>query len=172
MKPIQWRILGVGVLGVVALGLVWAGRRPAPDQQAVVPEDPGTRPDLMEEMRQSERLDRRLQVTFWMVGRLQGFTSDLLAGRCNLFEAAAGFRAVQQVTEKYMKPVPPPFPGATEEERLCRQVIVFVEQHLRDEPSRDTFVARLERHLEEHLQRYGTIRLPEPPRFDPLRLEP
>jgi hypothetical protein len=36
-----------------------------------------------------------------------------------LFEAAAKFGALKQVKAKYLRPVPLPFPGRTEEERLC-----------------------------------------------------
>ena len=47
------------------------------------------------------------------------------------------------------------------------QVIVAVEQRLLDKPEQAAVVARLNKDLEEHLGRYGTVHLPASPRLDP-----
>jgi hypothetical protein len=166
MKPLVRRIVGVGVLAVLALGFFRGGCRSVPDEPAALREDSRPGPDVEEESRRMEHLDRLQQVIFWAIGQRAALVSDVAVGRLTLFEAAAGFRAVQRIKEKYVSPVSLLFPGKTEEERLCRQVIMHVEQRLLDEPNQATVVGRLERELQEHLEKYGTIELPEPP---PLR---
>jgi hypothetical protein len=163
MKPIFWRNLGAGVLALVALGLVRAGYRAVPGEPELVREDPGAGPDATEELRRTERLVWLREVILWAINRRAALVSDLVAGRLTLFEAAAGFRAVQQTKERYVKPVPLSFLGKTDEERLCRQVLACVEQRLRDEPDQAAVVARLQQELEEHLGRDGTVHLPAPP---------
>jgi hypothetical protein len=170
MKRIQWRILGVGVLGVVALGLVWASCRAVPDEQAALQEGPSSGPDVLEETRRAERLDVYRKVLLWAIGKRSEITSDLLAGRLTLFEAAAGFRAVLQVKAKYQKPVSLPFPGKPEEEQLCRQVVAYVETRLHGDPAQAAVVSCLQKEFQEHLERYGTVHLPASPRLDPPRI--
>jgi hypothetical protein len=168
MKPLPWRILGVGALAVLALvlGLVRAGCRAVPDEQEIVRNGFGTGSDVLKEMQRQEQLDRRGQVIFWAIGKRSEIVSDLLAGRLTLFEAAAGFRAVEQVKAKYLPPLPLPFPGKSEEEQLCRHVIACVERRLGDKPEQATVGARLQKELQEHLERYGSVHLPASPRLD------
>jgi hypothetical protein len=167
MKPIQWRILGVGVVGLAVVGLVWASCRAVPGEQAAVHEAPTSGPEVLEETRRAERLEVYKKVVFWATDKHSAITSDLIAGRLTLFEAAAGFRAVRQVREKYVQPASVSFPGMTEDEQLCRQVIVSVEARLQGNPAQAAVVARLNKELQEHLDRYGTVRLPAPPDVDP-----
>jgi hypothetical protein len=124
-------------------------------------------PDELEETRRAERLEVYKQVVFWTTGKRSAIASDLIAGRLTLFEAAAGFRAVRQVREKYVQPASVSFPGQTEDEQLCRQVLVSVEARLRGDPARAAVVARLRKELQEHLERYGTVHLPASPDLDP-----
>jgi hypothetical protein len=161
-----WRVVVVGVLAVLSLGL-WLSRAGcrAPDEPVLVREPVGTGPDGPEETGRAEHLERLRGVLAWVVNERTVLLSDLLAGRSTLFETAAGFRAVQRVKDEYVRPVPFRFPGRTEEEQLCRQVIAHVEEQLRDEPEGPVVVARLEKELQEHLERYGTVRLPASPRL-------
>jgi hypothetical protein len=163
MKPILWRSLGAGVLALVALGLVRVGYRAVPEDQGPVWEDPDAGPDATEEARRAERLDRLRPVILWASGQRAALASDLVAGRLTLLQAAAGFRAVEQIKEMYVRPVPLDFPGKTEEERLCRQVLAYAEQRLRDEPGQAAVVERLRQELQERLDRDGAVRLPAPP---------
>jgi hypothetical protein len=55
-------------------------------------------------------------------------------------------------------------PGYDDGERWCRLVIEWTEKHVRFRysPNRAEVVCRrLERELREHLQRHGTVKLPE-----------
>jgi len=165
MKPLLWRMLGVGLLALLALGLFRTGRRTVPGEQAAVREVPGTEPVGMDETRRAEYLDRLRAVIAWAIEQRTELLSDLLAGRLTLFETAAGFRVVQRVKEKYAQPVALRFPGNTEEEQLCRQVIAHTETRLQDDPKQAAVVARLGKELQEHLDRYGRVQLPEAPRL-------
>jgi hypothetical protein len=167
MNPFLWRRLGLGLLGFVALGLVWAGCRPGSGGQAARQEAAEPGPDVTEEMPGPERPDRAAQVLLWAISQRLKTTADLAAGRLTLFEAAAHFRAVQQVKAKYLPPVALPASGKTEEERLCWQVIRYVEAAMEDDPAQASVVSRLKNDLQEHLGRYGTVQLPASPRLPP-----
>jgi hypothetical protein len=167
MKPTLWRSLGAGVLALAALGLVRAGCRAVPEEQELVREDPDAGPDATAEARRAERLSRLRQVIFWACDQRAALATDLVAGRLTLVEAAAGFRAVQQIKEQYARAVPLYFLGKTEEERLCRQVLAYAVEQRRDEPDQAAVVERLRQELQERLDRDGAVPLPAPPRLDP-----
>jgi hypothetical protein len=97
---------------------------------------------------------------------------DLLAGRICLLEAAARFRQLN---------APPPeadtslfrgasvFPGRTEEERLCRQVIQWAATEFEDGGRPTAASAACRRRLEGELQALlerGPVLLPPPPGAD------
>src|SRR5262245_4691846 len=89
--------------------------------------------------------------------------AEVLEGRLGLLEAATHFRDLNEQ--------PPPFlwerfrdrfPGRSDDERHCRQVIAFVKAALPEYRGADPApVARLEAELEE-LLRQGDLRLPRP----------
>jgi hypothetical protein len=89
--------------------------------------------------------------------------AEVIEGRLGLLEAARHYRDLDEQ--------PPPFhweqfrhnfPGRSDDERHCRQVIAFVRgtlpEHQRADPA---VVARLEAELED-LRRQGDLRLPRP----------
>jgi hypothetical protein len=92
-------------------------------------------------------------------------TEELLAGRITLPRAAARFRDINAAPGAAGRPLEGNVPGATEEERLCRQVISWAaaqaelpRQPGSGLPTRD----RLEAELNALLQRnHGTVPLPE-----------
>ena len=90
-------------------------------------------------------------------------TEQVIDGRLSLLEGAAHFRAVyaRRPANPYCVPKPQLFPGASEGERLCRQVIQWVRMRLADHPSRDQVLSRLARELEETLALRGSVLLPE-----------
>jgi hypothetical protein len=98
-----------------------------------------------------QRMDRKREVSMAVV-----------EGRMSLLDAAALFRDLDQTGpnigwEHYRAS----FPGGTDEERHCREVIVWVERMVDPPPpERAAVVERLERELEE-LLRHGPLSLPE-----------
>jgi hypothetical protein len=92
-------------------------------------------------------------------------------GHRPLLEAAALFGELNRFQPAVEAPVPgrgidphlpTQFPGATEEERLCRQVAIFAYNGLRGEsPDRAAAVlARLEAEVREEVRVRGAVRLP------------
>jgi hypothetical protein len=106
-------------------------------------------------------LQTNSKVLRWTLNTKLAIADELIARRLTLFEAAAGFHAVDGVKQRYIRPVPNTFPGQTDAERLCWQVITFVEESLRDSPDQEAVVACLEEELQEHLDQYGPPKLPE-----------
>jgi hypothetical protein len=89
---------------------------------------------------------------------------EAAAGRRSLVEAAALFGQLNRLPPVGRLPDYPHLSGDTEEERLCRQVIVFVTRSGPDwnsESVRAT-AARLEVELRQELARDGIVRLPDP----------
>lgn len=76
--------------------------------------------------------------------------AQLVAGRLPLFEAAARFRELSDA-------------AAESGERVCRTVIGWAHLALRDHPERAERLSNdLEQELQEHLKRFGGVRLPRP----------
>jgi hypothetical protein len=88
-------------------------------------------------------------------------TDDLIGGRLTLLQAAMQFRAAEaDLPQAMMRPILEVFPGGSDDERLCRKVISHVESALKQDPSqRQAVVQQLETELQEHVKRYGTVRL-------------
>jgi hypothetical protein len=103
--------------------------------------------------RTRQAVDRR-NATKWQI------TGDLIDGRLTLFEAAALFR---YWNEEYPR-LPDPYTlGDSVEERLCRQVIEWVQLELRERhPSAvDQVCASFEEELRRHKEQYGKVILPD-----------
>jgi hypothetical protein len=90
-------------------------------------------------------------------------TEDVIYGRVTLLEAAARFHALhaQRPDNSYCVPQTRLLPGSSEGERLCWEIIQWVEMDLQEDPRRDQVVGRLLSELQETLDRQGTVRLPE-----------
>jgi hypothetical protein len=104
--------------------------------------------------RQIEAVSRRMHIKHQI-------TRDLIAGRRSLLEAAAWFCHAGKVLPGLI-PDPLPFPGATPEEKYCRQVLCWVRTVLAQEAGcyPRGRAEQLGRELEEHLARPGGLRLP------------
>jgi hypothetical protein len=59
---------------------------------------------------------------------------------------------------------------ATDEERLCRQVVAWADRLLwwEDSPARAAVVARLEAEYRAERRRHGAVRLPDPAALGPI----
>jgi hypothetical protein len=90
-------------------------------------------------------------------------TEEVIAGRLSLAEAAARFRALEAGRpNRHCRAPQERFPGDSEGERLCREVITHVRTRLgAEDPARARqIIARLEADLRGLLARDGTVRLP------------
>jgi hypothetical protein len=87
---------------------------------------------------------------------------EVACGRLTLVEAAARFRDLDEQPPRFSwEDFRRSHPGATEEERYCREVIKFVGRMLEARGVTDSpIVSRLEQELQAHLER-GDLRLSE-----------
>jgi hypothetical protein len=116
--------------------------------------------DLFGSRSQIAELEERHRLIAKRLEAKDEITKDLIRGRLTLFEAAAGFR---RLNEQYpLVVVDKPLPGMTEEERLCRQVIEWVRVHLLANPrdASEDFVVRLEHELSRNKRQNGAVQLP------------
>lgn len=94
-------------------------------------------------------------------------TDQLLAREITLFEAAAWFRFLNESPSNYPEQTWRLIPGATDEEKLCRQVILWMTNRLAGgrQPSAqaEEVIRALEKNLADHLAANGgRVVLPSP----------
>ena len=125
----------------------------------VAPEDAASPEDLA----LLARLDHKTEVIVRRLAAKRDVTRQVIDGGLTLLEAAALFRQLNAT------PADCPcshdmMPGSSDGEKLCRQVIGWVEQQMREATSASqaaALKARFEAELEELLDKDGTVRLPE-----------
>jgi hypothetical protein len=94
---------------------------------------------------------------------------DVIANRCSLIEAAALFRELNRmppvaIVNEVWLPIPMTATVRTDDERLCGQVINWVDRLLHGTAESDAVLTRLEREYRSEQAKPGGIRLPENPR--------
>jgi hypothetical protein len=117
----------------------------------------------MDELRQrGEELDRNREALLRRIEAKEAVVAELVAGRLTLLQAAARFRALKGDPPGVAELFPPEW-GRSEGERLCREVMVWVNGWLAERaPERAAAVAaRLEAELRQHRDPSGTVRLPD-----------
>jgi hypothetical protein len=144
----------VGLLGLLTLlgsgGLIWLG---------MVLNDMLQQFQILQEAREQGAIKDRIQEKLQRQNEIKiAVIRNLLDGRTTLLQTASAFRSINE-----QSPVPRPpmmeFPGATPEERVCREVIRWVETNL---DGRDPdLVKRLEEELECRLSEPGGLQLPK-----------
>lgn len=159
-KPLLRQALHAGLLVVLAACSLALAFSRVPDFWAAPAFDSGD-PDAGD--RERDELDRAVLRRTAEKGRL---AAQVAEGRLALPDAAARFRDLDRQ--------PPPlrwdqfrreYPGRSDEERHCREVIRYV-RVLPDRPERGAVAARLEGELRDLLDR-GDLRLPEAPPIGP-----
>jgi hypothetical protein len=160
MNPPLLRILGAAVLSVLATALVWAGCR-ASSEAHLRGAQSGLPLPTDEDTSRDESCAARLQVLRWCEETRRALVAELAAGRRTLLQTAAGFRAVDDVKGRFVPVVSFAFLGRTEEEQLCRRVILFARDLRRQQPDPEGLVARLEAELAELMGRDRPLELPE-----------
>jgi hypothetical protein len=93
----------------------------------------------------------------------QRLAVEVIEGRLSLVEAATRFRDLdEQPPPFHWQAFRDAFPGASDDERHCRQVLNYVWGELQDRPDADpALLGRLEAELQDLLAR-GNFRLPRP----------
>jgi hypothetical protein len=112
---------------------------------------------LAEQERRKEDLQTKSRVLNARIAAKEEVIYELLEERLTLLDAAGSFRRLDAETEVLAGRGSDMFPGKTEGERSCRQVIQWVRVQTQEwEPDRaEKFLARLEAELDAHLASHG-----------------
>jgi hypothetical protein len=117
---------------------------------------------LAEAQRRIEAIEARWQPILRRMRQREAVCTSLAAGRLSLLEAAVRFRQVQQEALRGHSEHCMPYPGNSEGERLCREVIAYTELAFAGEPDRCAALkARLDAELQALLNRSDAIALPD-----------
>jgi hypothetical protein len=115
-----------------------------------------------DDMKGSASVHRFDGILLARIEKRKEITLQLAAGRMSLFEAAAKFKRLNR------EPNPSPhrmenfFPGASDNERLCRQVIEWLRHQPMPSKQREQALAQAEADLRDHLACHGgQVILPE-----------
>lgn len=104
-------------------------------------------------------LDRRDEAVMKRIGVKDAVIDDLMAGRIDLFEAAADFRALNLQRPEASGAVRALYPAATEDESLCLNVLSFVDACVQQDAAARPAALRLRADFERR-RAAGTLRLP------------
>ena len=123
----------------------------------------GNRISLYEAQRAAEQLSRETEATVARLTVKDRVAEALTSGKMTLFEAAVCFRSLYEDPRSWHHPHRPR-PEHEDGESLCREAIDWTETSVRlmQSPDRaDTLRQRLEAELQEQLECYGLVTLPE-----------
>jgi hypothetical protein len=149
--------IGGLVLGFCAVQPEWANRLGL---------NPGRVPELAQQLaesqQRSEDLDEQTQESLHRLATKEEIVHELLAARLDLREAAAQFRDIAAHTSGGLEDLRKFFPGDSDEERSCRQVIAWVTAVLSVDSQEEAneMRARLEAQLQTHLGRDFSSHIP------------
>jgi len=132
-------------------------------EQVTVTDQFGNRASLREIQRKSGQLSREAQVAYERIVAKDEIAEALRNGEMTLLAAATRFRALHADPQSWHNPYRP-LPEHQDGAAWCRLVIEWVEANTRIDhsPSQaDALRQRLEAELQEQLDCYGTVILPE-----------
>jgi hypothetical protein len=164
MTPCTRFLLSVSLLAALLAGAA----RLQPDWASSLGLDecgpPEVRQQLAAERQRGTLLDRRQEVVRRRLDAKNEVVGQLLDRRLTLAEAAAWFKSLNESPADCPAAWHGEFPGASEGERLCRQVISWVHAELAQQSASqaEAVCGRLEDELQALLRRDGTVPLPRP----------
>jgi hypothetical protein len=143
------------LVGVSAYQLGHAKSKPSPRLAAI--DDCYTA-----EERRQEELYRFDGVFIARSARRKAIVEEVRDGKLSLFEAAAEFKRLNNLPRPTKLDPLYPFPGKSENEKVCRQVITWLYSYVQDLPPSQgqAVLERAEAELRDHLARNGTVILP------------
>ena len=161
--PVLFRLLFLCV--VLALGgLVWL----RPDLLPSCAFDPAAFAEQQERearaRHRQEMLDEHSRVLQQRLDAKEGVMQELLAGRLTLLQAARRFKDLNETPVTCQNDYRSRFPGRSDGEKVCRQVLQWLEGYLLGLPSEQaqTLRRRFADELREHLEHHdGIVVLPE-----------
>jgi hypothetical protein len=160
MSATNGRILVNGAAATVAPGLLVCALLWAPGLGQDFWREPLR--SMAEEQARGEKLDASLAAARRQQAAKRAILADVTAGRLTLPEAAARFRDVDRQSPWFFWDGFRLNPGASDDERHCREVITQLRATMAEFPATEGAARRLEAELEELLRR-DTLRLLAPP---------
>lgn len=161
MKGLLWSsmALGVGLLVLLAAHSM-CGR--LEDQTLLVSHPSGVENEIEEANRRRAALDAQDQAVLERIAARYRIVDALLEGRLTLRQAAARFRQLNPSSAEAPW-LPVTYPARSEEERCCRQVMVYARHVLRNRPEEaQRILPRLEAELQAYLESNGAARHQDP----------
>jgi hypothetical protein len=153
---------GLGLLFATVAGLVPAQSERLGELARQLGQLPEASRRIESERERRADLDEHSEKVLARISGKNAIVDDLIAGRVGLFEAAASFRALNRRRPPLIEFGRDLLACRSDAERYCRQVLAWTRSRAshRPEGTTDSLVTRLEAELEDHLHRYGDVRLP------------
>jgi hypothetical protein len=118
--------------------------------------DAGDISKVLSQERRAEALRGQKEAIFTRAEARQQVIDELIAGRMTLKQAVARFGELNAMEPEQMTVVRETFPGDSDEERLCRQVLGQVQVELQGRTSEaDTILPRLEAEMHEQFGQHS-----------------
>jgi hypothetical protein len=145
------RLLGLVLLSVLAgLGLTWRAWERAPKK--------GVPWATFPPLEKTAAMNRQIMAR-------EAIARQVVEKDMTLFEAAAWFRHLNEEAGHSRQPYWQQLPGESDDEKVCRQVLLWVRKHLEAEgrhaSEADATARALEKELEGHIAEHGRIILPD-----------
>jgi hypothetical protein len=132
-----------------AVGIDWWGLADAREEETA-------------EQARKEQLDEETIRTEYTLRRRREVLPELLAGRLDLFSAAAVFQELNQLQPSAEKFLVRKYPQMSPDERACRHVLMWTKEESKHTPGYRELHTRLEAQLQSHLRDHGEVRLQSP----------
>jgi hypothetical protein len=123
---------------------------------------PALKARMAEDRQFASELDSRDNRVLRRIAVKEMLIADLITGRASLIETAAQFRAMNAGQHGYAVVVRTLWPDATDDERLCRNVISYVESYVEPDEDGRALVHRLYEEMN-RLKASGRLTVPGPP---------
>jgi hypothetical protein len=148
------RVSVLGLVGTTLLGVAWA----QPDFLNIGALAESRERQSLANQRQ-QVLDRRYETAVQRTHAKQVIIDELLAGRLTLLEAARRFKNLNESPITCQDDYRSRFPGRCDGEKVCRQVLAWVDTALQQYPPDQAraVAQRFEDDLQKHLQRHGDL---------------
>jgi hypothetical protein len=155
----------LGIVAILAMALAGVGYA-KPSLATDLGLDFWNAPELQARIERNLRLHDELEQkdveVLRRIDAKETIVADLVAGRATLAEAATHFKILNAARPDYQTIIRAVYPGATDDERICRNVIAFVEAHVTaGNRAGRGIVERLNAELQRRIARGEPLTLPD-----------
>ncbi len=123
---------------------------------------PALKARLAQDQRAAAELDARDDRVMRRIAVKEVLIADVVAGKVGLIEAAAQFRAMNAGSHGYAVVIRSLYPNMSDDERVCRNVIDYVQSYVEGDEDGRALIHRLTEDLNQ-LKAAGRLTIPGPP---------